>query len=110
MNLIGGPKTSVIGAVDDVIGASFSHNSTVVTDAAIGPTPDDPVIVTCGALYRASLGSNRSFIAFIWSPASPSNVAMMKIPLSCTSQYETVDKIGTQPTPFTTLTPARMNF
>ena len=50
MNLIGGPKTSVIGAVDDVIGASFSHNSTVVTDDDIGPTPDDPVIVTCGAL------------------------------------------------------------
>jgi len=67
MNLIGGAKRSVIGAVDDVIGASFSHKSTVVTDDDIGPTPDDPVIVTCGALYRARRGSYRSFISLICS-------------------------------------------
>lgn len=85
MNLIGSPNESVIGAVEDVIGESFSHSSTVVTDDDMGPTPDDPVIVTCGALYRASRGSYRSLIALICSPASPSSVVIMKMPLSCTS-------------------------
>src|SRR6185295_16090044 len=84
MNLIGGPKRRVIGSVVEVTGVSQSHNSTGVTDAGIGPTPDDPVIVTCGALYRASRGSNRALIALICSAASPSSIAMMKIPLSCT--------------------------
>ena len=46
MNLIGGPKRSVIGAVVDAMGASVSHRSPVVTEAAIGPTPEEPVMVT----------------------------------------------------------------
>jgi molybdopterin-biosynthesis enzyme MoeA-like protein len=50
MNLIGGPNRSVIDGVLEAIGASFSDSSTVVTDPGIGPTPDDPVIVTWGAL------------------------------------------------------------
>src|SRR6476646_6972183 len=84
MNLSGGPTRRAIGSVDDAIGASLSHSSTGVTEDGIGPTADDPVSVTCGALYRASRGSNRTLISLICSAASPSRIAMMKIPLSCT--------------------------
>jgi hypothetical protein len=50
MNRIGGPKRSVIGSVLDVMGANFSRSSALDTEAGIGPTPEDPAIVTCGAL------------------------------------------------------------
>jgi hypothetical protein len=84
MNLMGGPKRSIIGAVVETIGSSLARISAAVTEDGIGPTPDDPVIVTCGALYRESRGSNCSLIALIRSPASPASVAMTKIPSSCT--------------------------
>ncbi len=57
MNRIGGSNLSFIGSLDDAIGASFSLSSATLTDAGIGPTPDDPVIVTCGGLYLARRGS-----------------------------------------------------
>ena len=57
MKRCGFPSSSERTGVVVVIGESLSHSSVVVTDEGSGPTPDEPVIVTCGALYRASRGS-----------------------------------------------------
>ena len=46
MNRIGAPSCSLSGSVDEVIGASFSPISATLTEAGIGPTPEEPVIVT----------------------------------------------------------------
>jgi hypothetical protein len=46
MNLIGAAGSSAMGDVRDAMGESFSHRSTVETEAGINPAPDDPVIVT----------------------------------------------------------------
>lgn len=93
MNLSGGPNRSDIGSVDKVIGNSFSSSSAAETEARIGPTPDDPVRVTCGALYRARRGSYFSLISRIRAPASPPSSAMMKIPFAC-NYLDTIDMIG----------------
>jgi hypothetical protein len=58
MNRIGAPKGSTNGAVDDAIGSSASRSRSTDIDGLIGPTPDDPAIVTCGGAVAASFGSN----------------------------------------------------
>ena len=69
MNLSGGPKRSDIGLDDATIGSRRARSRSTLTEAGIGPTPDEPVIVMCGGLYRASFGSNRSLMPRMTSPA-----------------------------------------
>src|SRR5215207_1344046 len=83
INRIGAPNCSDSGAVADATAESFSRSSSTGTDPGIGPTPDDPASVRCGALYRASRGSYFSLISRIFLPASPPISAITKIPLSC---------------------------
>lgn len=106
MKRSGGPNRSDSGAVDDATGASFSSNCEAVNEGGIGPAPEDPVSVTCGALYRARRGSKRSLISRINLPASPPTSAMMKMPLAC-NYLCTIDMIGITPPLFDICTPAR---
>ncbi len=80
MNRNGAPNRSDSGEVEEVTAESLSRSSSTGTDPGIGPTPDEPASVTCGALYRASLGSYFSLIPRIFLPASPPISAITKIP------------------------------
>ena len=83
MKRIGLPASSESFGVDAVIGASLCHSSLAVTDEGSGPTPDEPVTVTWGALYLASRGSYFSLISRMSFPAVPLISAMMKRPFCC---------------------------
>ena len=49
MNRVGRPKRRVIGGVDAAIGAIAASSSSRVVSGAMGPIPDEPATVTCGA-------------------------------------------------------------
>ena len=55
------------------------------------------VIVTCGALYLASLGSYLRFISRMRSPASPPSSAIMKMPFASTYCRGPNDRSGIIP-------------
>ena len=64
------------------MGSSNRFNSATDVSGVIGPTPDEPSIVTCGGASRAILISNRSCSAFTRMATGPSSSAMMKIPFT----------------------------
>jgi hypothetical protein len=60
MNLTGYPSWSVSGGVELAIGSRSDRSSEIGVAGAIGPAPDDPMIVMCGGMSRASFGSKRA--------------------------------------------------
>ena len=56
----GRPTRSVSGGVELAIGSRIFRSSSIGVAGAIGPAPDDPMIVMCGGMSRASFGSKRA--------------------------------------------------
>jgi hypothetical protein len=104
------PNFNTNGGVEVTMGASFSHSSVTVVCAGSGPAPDDPVIVTCGALYLASRGSYFRLIARMRCPASPPISAIVKMPFACTYCRGPIESKGSNPVCGEICTPARRKY
>src|SRR5688572_27728338 len=80
MKRIGAPSRAAIGAVLSAIGTRASSICSIRTLSGMGPTPDEPVIVTCGTDVFASRRSIFCCAARTISRAVPRSSEMMKKP------------------------------